>query len=311
MHNGFDLSALSRLSHRQRLSALITGVILIVLLAAVWWGVVYINPSNVFWGTVEQSLATPSVVIESNEVNGQNSAKEFVHMDLGSANKVESLTVLRQGSAQVKAEIIGTRDADYTRYLEITPAASKDAKKPDTSKIVNIWAKSSDARQSSTQASGHVLFAQTVLGIGLPVGSVPLPIGNVSQSQRNDLVNAIRGENVYQPSFNTVKKSIKNGRILYTFTVQIQLIPYVRMMQLFAKDVGLHELDQVDPNSYQAAKPLSIKLTIDAISRQLVQVNAGPTGYNQSYAAYGLPLQANVPASYINIDELQKRLAAL
>jgi hypothetical protein len=305
-------SYIAELSTKQRWLLGVGGAVVVVLLAALWWWQVYLSPTKVFWGMVDSSLATKSVVLETSQSNGQDSIKETVHMDLGTANRVHSLTELQQGTTKVKTEIVGTRDADYTRYIQVhSDKKNADGKPADVSHVLHVWSKSDGQQQTQTQASGHQSFSQAVLGVGLPLGSIPVPIGGLDADQQKALGTKIRQENVYEPSLGSVKKSFKNGHLQYTFDVKVQTIPYVRMMQLFAKDIGLHELDGVDPNTYQSTQPISMKLVVDAASRQLVRVDTGDQGYNQTYTGYGLPVQVTPPASFISAAELQKRLAEL
>ncbi len=298
---------------RQLLYMYAAGVVLLVLMGYLWWTRVYLAPDRVFWGMVNTSLSTSGVTIETSQQTQQATIKQLVQVALGNTDEAHSLTTLTQNGTVVKTEIIGTKTADYTRYRSIQTNQKNQQGKPlDTSKVVGVWAKSDDTQQSATQASGHQLFSQTVLGIGLPVGSVPVPIGNLSASERSSLLNMIHNENVYQTSFkrDDVRRQTKNGRLLYTYDTKIQTILYVRLMKEFAKDVGLHELDQVDPNAYQTAQPLDVKLTIDARSRELVGVDNGQ-GYQQTYEGYGLPLQISLPQHPITTQELQNRLSQL
>ena len=262
---------------------------------------------------INNSLSTEGATIETSQSADQSQLKQIVQMQLGDTYKAHSLTTLTQGNTEVKTEIIGTKDADYTRYRSIkTDQKNAQGKALDVSKVVNVWSKSDDSQQTDTQASGHQLLAQAVLGIGLPVGSVPVPIGDVGAGNRQDLVRQIKNQNVYQTSFaaKDVTKTKQDGRTVYTYKVKIQTILYVRLMKEFAKDLGLHELDSVDPNTYQTTEPLNVKLTVDPVSRQLVAIDTGQ-GYKQSYAGYGLSLKADVPKHAISAEELQKRLSEL
>lgn len=289
------------------------GVVVLLLTGYLWWSRVYLSPQRVFWGMVSNSWSTNGVTIETSQESQQASIKQLVQVALGTTNRAHSLTTLTQGNTVVKTEIIGTEDADYTRYRSIKTDQKNSQGKPlDTSKVVGVWAKSDNSQQTATQASGHQLFSQAVLGVGLPVGSVPVPIGDLSNQQRQDLLELARGENVYQPSFKggDVQKQHKNGHLLYTYTTKIQTITYIDLMKRFAKDVGLHDLDQVDPNTYRSAQPMQVKLTVDAYSRQLVGVDTGQ-GYQQKYEAYGLPLNIGLPKNPVTTQELQTRLSQL
>jgi hypothetical protein len=177
--------------------------------------------------------------------------------------------------------------------------------------VVNVWAKSDDVAQSGTQGSGHKLFAEAVLGIGLPIGTIPVPIGEVAPKHRESMLRQIRDNKPYKVSFKDVKKERKDGRLLYTYEVEIQTILYVSLMKDFAKRLDLHELDQVDPNTYKTAQPLKTKLTIDATARQLVGVDNGQQGVAQAYRGHGLPIKVTLPKDYISAGELRQRLLEL
>jgi hypothetical protein len=261
---------------------------------------------------VNNSLSTRGVTIEISQTNEQSSVKQLVQMELGSTNKAHSLTTLRQGNTEVKTEIIGTRDTDYTRYRSIdTDQKNAQGKSLDVSKVVGVWSKSDGTKQTETGASSNQLFSQVLLGIGLPVGSVPVPIGEVTAGQREDMVRQIRDNNVYEISFKDVKKERKDGRLRYTYEAKIQTILYVRMMKQFGENLGLTELSKVDPNSYQTTEPLNVKLTVDAVSRQLVSIENTQAQYKQTYSGYGLPLKVAIPKQTITAAELQKRLTEL
>lgn len=297
---------IARLGELPYWQAYLSGSFILLVSFWAWWVLVFTAPAHVFWRMLENSLSTGSVVVESRQITGRGSIKQLIHMDTAQAGQAHSLTTLTQGTTSVQTEVIGTRTTDYTRYTRIT-----SDKKIDFSKLRNIWAKSEDTQQSNTQASGHQLFAQAVLGVGLPLGSVPVPIGDLTPVQRENLMRYIRNQNVYQPSWQTVKKERKNGRLYYTYPVKIQTILYVSLMKRFANYQGLSELDAVDPNTYQSAAPLELKLTVDAYTHQLVAVDFGTQDYTQRYVSYDLPLHARVPTQFITSTELQERLSKL
>lgn len=288
------------------------GILILLASAWLWWAKIHMGPERVFWGMLEKSLSTRGVTVEILQDSAQNKVKQLIQMELGVTDRAHSISMLTQGNTQVKTEIIGTREADYTRYLSIKTDQKNAAGEPlDIAKVVNVWSKSDGRAQSETQASGHQLFAQAVLGIGLPIGTLPVPIGEIAPQQRENMLKQIRNQAVYDISFKDVKKERKDGRLLYTYDAKIQTILYVRLMKDFAKNIGLHELDQVDPNSYQSAQPLQVKLTVDAGSRQLVGVDNGQKGLVQTYRGYGLPVRSSLPKNPISSAELQQRLTEL
>lgn len=258
------------------------------------------------------SLSTRGVTIETAQASDESAISQVVQFELGSTNKAHSITNLTQGATKVQTEIIGTTTADYTRYRSIkTNQSGHDGKPMDVSKVVNVWAKSDDIAQSEVQGSGHQLLAQAVLGVGLPVGSVPVPIGELSIKDRTAMLDHIKRQGVYETSFDKVNKETKNGRRIYAYDVKIQAILYVQMMKTFASSLGLSELDKVDSNAYQASQPLHVRLLVDVHSRQLVGVERPGLDYRQTYSGYGLPTRATVPDSSITMAELRERLMAL
>lgn len=293
--------------------AYVVGTILLIISAILWWTQLYTGTKAVFWNMIDTSLKTSSFVTETSQSNGEDSFKQLTHTDLR-AGRVQSLTILKQSGAEVKTEVVGTKDVDYTRYISIVPNKKDAAGNPvamDTSSVLNVWSKSDETAQSETQASGHQLFAQATLGLGLPIGSVPVPVGNLEPKERQTFVRQIRSQNMYEPNFKTVKKERKDGRLLYTYEVKVQTISYVRLMQAFAKQIGLKELEKVDANTYSSAEPLVLKMTVDAHSHQLVRVE-NAQGYVQEYKSYGLPLKATEPKQdVISSAELQRRLSEL
>lgn len=285
-----------------------------ILLASswLWWTKVYLSPSRVFWGMLDKSLSTSSVTVRTEQESGGSTIAQVVQYQLGSANRAHSITNLTQGNTKVQTEIIGTPDADYTRYRSIsTDQKNADGKKLDVSKVVNVWAKSDNTPQTETEASGRQLFAQATLGIGLPIGSVPVPVGQLSPEERQKLVGQIKDQQVYETSFKDIQKTTKDGRLLYTYKTTIQTILYVRMMKTYAQHLGLHELDKVDPNTYQSAQPMQVSLVVDARSRQLVAIERPNTSYRQTYSAYGVPVKVSLPKQTISTTELHQRLSAL
>jgi hypothetical protein len=292
-----------KLREKSYLWAYIGGTAALLICGIIWWFTVYLGPRYVFWSMIHNSLATSSVVLRTDQTSGTDQLKQLIQVDTATAQKARSLTILKQEGTEIKTEILGTKDTDYTRYLGI-----KSESKADTSKVLNIWSKSDETQQSETQAGGHQLYAQATLGIGLPLGSVPIAVGSLTPNQRTTLYDYIRTQNVYAPDFGKVKKERKNGRLLYTYEVKMQTILYVSMMKAFAKDLGLHELDAANPNSYQNSPTLTISVTVDAYSHQLASVNFTDLGYSQYYESYGLPLKAEIPKQTIPESELQKRL---
>ncbi|HZM64172.1 MAG TPA: hypothetical protein VFB59_03505 [Candidatus Saccharimonadales bacterium] len=281
------------------------GAVLLVGSGAAWWCKLSVRPEHVFWKTIEQSLATSGVALSSTMTQGEASLEQHMQFSLGADNRALSQTTLRQGGTVVVTDVMGTLGADYTRYAHIQTERTDAQGGPlDLSKVINVWAK------SENQGATSPLLSQTVLGLTSPLGSMPVPIGDLNPTQRQGLIKQIRSEGVYEPSFKDVKKESKNGRLYYTYEVKLQTIPYVHLVKEFAKQIGLHDLEQIDPNDYQG-DPLTVQITVDVRARQITEVYVPATDFRQKFNSYDVRVATPVPTESITAAELQQRLNQL
>ncbi|HSX34767.1 MAG TPA: hypothetical protein VLF62_03945 [Candidatus Saccharimonadales bacterium] len=286
------------------LSLYVFGLVLLLIGGALWWTKTSINPERVFWETVDQSLSTAAVTIQADQKNDKTSIHQTVQYSLGAKNISHSLTKLTQGNTIVRNELIGTPTADYTRYVSVkTDQKGKDGKDLDFSKVIGVWAKG--------QSGQNQLFSQGVLGVGLPLGGVAMPIGNLQPTQRHKLIKEIQDNVVYQTTYNKAKKQTVNGRLQYVYDVSVQPVAYATLMQHFAQTLGMHDLDSLDPNNFRGQASLKMTLTVDVRSRHLAAVEMQSTHDKQTYSAYDVPVSIGVPAKAISVTELQERLSHL
>lgn len=286
----------------------ITGSLLFIFTALLWWNKASVDPASVFWGTVRNSMSTTGVTLHVND--GSTSAKDQQSMQysLGTTNKVHSTRTVQQNGTTVKTESVGDATHTYTRYTAVeTNQKTASGKKADFSNVMNVWA------VPASDTSSAQLLPQVALGLALPLGAVPMPIGYITPNQRESLVHDMQSRSLYQVSFanGAVKKETKNGRLLYTYSVTMQPELYINIMKLFAKDVGVKDLENVDATQYASASAVTVSLTIDAHAQQLVKVTNSAQGYSETYSGYGVPVTTALPKNAITYNELQKRLQAL
>lgn len=286
------------------------GVVILLLTVWLWWGKVSVEPQRVFAGMLQNSLSTSGVTVTLNQKDGADTIEQAIQLHLGAEPFARSVTTVSRAGDRVTTETLGTRDADYTRYTNIaTSRKGPDGKPLDVSQLKNVWAKTPAAELAQQQAAP--LFQLAALGVGMPLGTLPVPMGNLSSEQRAALLQQIREDNVYAIDMGKIKNRSHNGRLAYAYELQLQPVLYVRMMQRFAQALGLPELDQVDPNSFSGQAPLKMTLVVDAHARQLVAVEFPNKNYRQTYSGHGLFGQPNVPKQTITGAELQKRLSVL
>jgi hypothetical protein len=284
----------------------VVGGILLIVAAVVWWNGIYQNPRNVFEGMLASNLATSSVTKHVRGSNNGQTLDQYIRLDLGSTNAARWLVDVQQsGNTEVTTDSIATPGKGYVRYTHITTNQKKSSGGSyDFSKILNVWGQSADNDGSSLSQ----LFSQTVLD----VSTAPLPpIGNLTPDARQNLLKTIREQHIFTPDYKTVKKEQHNGRQAYTYSVSVKLESYVRMMQQFAKDLNLHNLDTVDPATFKDSKPITLALTVDSRSRQLVSATYAAANYTESYSSYGLKNPIVPPVHAIPVSQLQTKLNQL
>lgn len=278
------------------------GVVLFILAGFLWWAKVSVEPQRVFWNMLENSLKTTGVTTQVHQESQGTTIDQTMQYAAGSTNQVQAITVVKQGAMSVKTELRGNAKDTYTRYADI--AAGNKQNNDRLKSIVGVWAKSDGSGETAP------LLSQAVLGVGLPVGAVPVPIANVSGDDRVSLLRQMRETGLYQVPYNKVKKSHKNGKLMYAYEVTIQPIVYLNVMKNFAKSVGMQDLETVDANTYSGAEPVTITMTIDAHAGRLVAVKTS-SGYAQDYTSYGVVPSVIMPKNTITSTELSKRLSEL
>lgn len=282
------------------------GILLLLLSAWLWWTKVLVQPERVFWGAVQNNLTAAGVTLEVSSKDSTTTDKQVIHYSLGATNKAQAIRTLTQGGTIIKTESVGTIDKTFTKYTSIkTDKKSKDGKPLSFKDVLNVWAESTEDNESAQ------LLPQAALGLALPLGAVPMPIGQLTPEKREDIINEMRNRTLYQTSYGDVKKEHKNGRLLYTYDVAMQPVLYLKIMKSFAEAAGLKNLENIDPNDYAGRSSLQLQLTIDARSHQLVKVANKSQGYEQRYSGYGISANPAIPAKAISQAELQKRLGAI
>lgn len=279
---------------------------IILLLAAAWmsWSNQHNKPERVFWSMVNQSLTTSGVTVQATQKGNDADIKQTIQFSLGGRNISHSVTTLSQPGTTVQDEIIATPEVAFTRYLNVkTDQKRPDGTAMDFSKINGVWAKG--------EGSGRQLLSQDLLGTGLPLGGVAIPMANVTPEMRQKLIQQIKEQGVYKTSFDSAKKEVKDGRSVYIYSVEVQPVLYANMMKSLAKALGLKELDSLNPQDFADKEPFEMLLTVDISARQLVSAEAIGADIKQAYSSYDMPVSVVPPTSTITTAELQKRLTEI
>ena len=296
---------LEKLIRHPRLGA--TAILLAALVSAgfIWWQFVWQNPHKVFEDMLAGSLSTASVTKVARASSGNQSIEQYARLEMGSVNAADWLVVATQGNSSVATESIGTPATGYIRYTNIvTDQKTAKGARYDFGQVLNVWAKSDGKADPSLS---H-LFSQTLLDIS----SAPLPpIADLPEAERQELLDYMHSQQIFSPSYGSVKRGTIAGRGVYTYQVSVKLGAYIRMMQAFAHDVGLHDLDTLDASQYSTVQPVAMTLSVDRVSHRLVEASYAGSGFSQRYTDWGLQTPVAVPHATVTTTELQNRLQSL
>ena len=200
------------ISRQQQLTrlAFLTGAILFIVSACLWWTKIYTNPERVFWSTLTNNLSTTSVTREILEESSPD-VIQYVRMQLGGNNLAQTqATVASDGNVQA-SQTISTPKKDYIRYTElVTTQKTNDGKTIDLSGVENIWA----VDDSESAGDKSQLFSQVFFGS-------PLPVANLTAKQRATIMTQLKKDTVLNVDFSKVKKVKIDGQQVFQYEVII------------------------------------------------------------------------------------------
>ena len=282
------------------------GLPIILLIGSfIWWQAVWTDPTHVFEDMLANNLTATSVTKAITAGTSAQGVEQTVRLEMGGTNATAWLVTARQGNSIVTTESISTPTTGYIRYVKIAKA-QKTGKSTNYNfaNVINQWAKS----DGQTDSQLNTLFNQSLLDI---TNAPAPPIGNLPLDQRTDALHFMRTEKVFTPDYSKVKSQTVDGRSVYTYQVSVKLAPYVRLMQAFAQDLGLKGLESIDPSQYSTLPPLTMSVSVDKTSHQLLRITYAPSSFTQDYSSWGLDTPLTLPHATLTTTQLQQRLQAL
>jgi hypothetical protein len=261
-----------------------------------WLEKVYINPEHVFWSMVDNNLSTSSITKSTKQSSSGNVTKELTELaftSIPAAHDVKEVTATdSNGTSRIKVESIGTPTDTYQRYLLIDQPAKSGKSKANYNKIYAMWLKNGgNAQMSNAQLFNNATFSAFLFG-------------NLSPQQRSELTTSLK--KAYSVDLNNVVKQKSHGRRSYHYKVSMSLKGYAYAARSYAKDLGLPNASQIDPNNYQASDKVALDVTVDVLSRQLRQVVYTTNSAVEDYSSYGILSNFKVPAHTVSYNTLQQ-----
>jgi len=281
------------------------GFLLLVISAFVWWTQVYENPYNVYWGMLSNSLAVSSVTKYVTEQTTAEGLNQYIALNFGTHNFAYGRTVLKDSTSTVTTESIGTLQNDYVRYTSIvTSAKNARGQRPNFSDVLGKWGKD-EVVNTNMQTESTPFFTQVMIGLS---GGNIVPMANLSEQQRQSLLLLLHQNVVFDTSFDNVGKSKTDGRVVYTYAVDIEPVAYVAFEKVFASYIGIKSLENLNPNDYMDDAPIRVDLLVDARAHRLAGIVYPGTKHTEAYSGYGVPVAVSIPTKTISDGALQDLL---
>lgn len=274
---------------------LLAGYLLLIVLIIgflYWYKEVYTLPSNVFWGAIGNNLRTSSITKKTIQSSQQSSVTTYTKLSFSPSVQVQTIKQLvdkSPGGAKVTVEAIGTQDADYQRYISIDRKL-QNGKKLDYSSVYGLWLKGSNTQNPPKLVAGSLF------------GS--LLFANLPPNQYNKIFDELRS--VYDPHYS--KTANLNGRKAYVYLVNINMRNYALAVQDYVQALGI-KANLAKPDSYPKDASVSIQLSIDALSRQVIEAKytkvAAPP---EEYLGYGITTRAEKPSKIVSVQAFQQAI---
>lgn len=277
----------------------LVGVILLLISAWLWWNYASINTSKVFWGTINNSLATSAFSKDVSSSSDSAKLSQKQQINLGNQKVVSSQSTVEQTkdkqTTTVKTESIATPTANYSRYTSIE--ASNNDKALDFSSVTNQWGK------QVVDNNGNGIFAQAIFDI--------VPFANLSASKRATAITGMKTGNVYTIDYANIKKYNQNGRLIYDYTLSIAPASYIATLKQVDQLMGLNQLAKLDVAKYQGNEAVKVTISVDARARQLVGISYEGSNQKETFSDYGVAHKVTIPSKTIDQATLQAKLSAI
>ena len=272
---------------------------MLILSAWLWYSYASVNPTKVFWGTIDHSLATVAVSkkISSSSDNAKLSQEQQIN--LGAQKVISSHSTVEQSkdkqTTTVVTQSIATPTTNYSRYTSIK--ASNAGKTLDFSSVTGQWGK------QAVDTTGSGIFAQAIFDI--------VPFANLDASKRATAISGMKTANVYTIDYASIKKYHQNGRLIYDYPLSIAPAGYIATLKQIDQLMGLNQLSKLDVSQYQGNAAVKVTVSIDARARHLVAISYQGSNQKETFSDYGTTHQVTVPNKTVDQAVLQTKLNAI
>lgn len=283
--------------------ALAVATCMLVVSGAFWWNRVFMDPDKVFQSMLANNLSSISFSKNVKQDDGRSSVDQTAFVSFQAPDITsETRTILGERSAtsrnitKVTTETIGTKDADYVRYVSAEGADNLSITN-NLSKVFGVWA---SRNPDIAKGESSAFLNEAVFSI--------VPYGNLTQEQRSELINYINQKNLYQFDESKVQRSSEDGRYIYTYDVNLHPATYIDVLKKYSELTGVGDTSQLDSSQYQNAGSITLRMKVDILSRQLISVQYPSSARTETYPSRNLIRDTKVPTQTIPFEQLQNLL---
>lgn len=274
----------------------IVALAILVASSLMWWTKVHDSPNRVFNGMLKNNLSVLSVTRTTTSLQDTGFSK-VEQISFVSPSATHALVTIDQseesGGSKVRTETIGTLTNDFSRYLSIsTSQKSESGKELDFSSVKGVWGK------TEGDGSQPAYFAEALQGI--------VPFASLGPVARDQAIESIKTTKAYEVDFVNVKPKRIGRRSALVFPVKVNLEAYVKIIKDISKRAGVPDTSSLNPEDYKGQPPIEISLTVDKLSRQVIEVSYGQQ--REEYSAYGLKNPVLLPTKTISAEALQQKV---
>jgi len=289
---------------RQLLTAWLLALATLIFAGGGWAWYQYVHRSTygVFWDTIDNNLNIFGVTRTITQDNNGADFQQKLQISLGAENMARGLTTISQSDQNgqettVITETLGTPTTNYARYTDIKVQSPDSKKLPDFSSVKNVWSRellvTGDTQNQSVLAEG--LFSS-------------IPFARLSQLQRQELVQFMKDNKVYEVDYRGAKVVERAGKQSYEYEVLVNLEGYIETLKKIDEYMGLGQLEGVDPAAYAGSEPAKLTVTTSIDGRQLLEVAYSGSTRKEQYSSYGARISSVLPETDLLRPELEQRV---
>lgn len=235
--------------------------------------------------TVEEGQSKQVQITEVSFTNPNDPvSRDFVKLETNNAGQVN----------KVETEGVGSKGADYIRYISVQNQANEATKK-----ILGKWAENKATEVQPAQFLENAIFAS------------PLMTGGVSSEEAKTLMQQIIEKKAIEVKTVDTNAKIGNKKV-YKYQLAINLKQYIPIFQQYLVDIGMKDaaakLSAPSQDSY-----LPTTVYIDPVSKKIIKVENAQDGENAKdmYIRESFILPPAKPTSIkLSVEDLQNAFSS-